>query len=207
MNYSSFVEIDIVKEILIYPDALAPRRGEPVKLYFEKVMHTIKNPTLLHINLKEADPIDYLFSKIAFGQIFKISSENALIDIIFYIDTTSQTDNLLNGFLHLVNPLRKSLGTFQEDFINSDLSIKISNNKLLQFISKQESEDLLILDFVNEKGEISIDDVIVKFNKEIKPQKLTESIERLKFKKFIYSIDESIPEILISVYKNLKNYE
>jgi hypothetical protein len=206
MNYVSSVEIDIVKEILIYPDALAPRRGEPVKLYFEELVKTINSPTLIHINLMEVDPIDYLFSKIAFGQIFKIGSENVLIDTIYYVETTSQEDNLLNGFLHLLNSAY-GIGSFQVDFINADLSIKISKKKLLQFISKMEIEDQLLLDFVNEKGEVSIDDVINKFRKEIKPQKITEAIERLKFKKFIYSIDEPIPEILISVQKNLKDYE
>jgi hypothetical protein len=56
-------------------------------------------------------------------------------------------------------------------------------------------------------GEISIDDVFSKFKKEIKPQKITETVERLKLKRFIYSNDEPIPEILYSIYKNLKNYE
>jgi hypothetical protein len=207
MNFSFEIEIDVVKEILIYPDALAPRRGEKVRLFLERLMEKIKNPTLLHINLKEADPIDYLFSKVAFGQIFKLGSEKTIIDTIYYIDTTSQKDNLLNGFLHFINPAYTSSGSLEDDFVNADLSIKIADNKSLQFISRQEKEDLLLLDFVNEMGEISIDDVFSKFKKEIKPQKITETVERLKLKRFIYSNDEPIPEILYSIYKNLKNYE
>ncbi|MEO8664754.1 MAG: hypothetical protein ABI462_04590 [Ignavibacteria bacterium] len=206
MNFINEIEINIVKDIILVADALAPRLGIEVDTFLINTLNLNDKPLLLHLNVRNTNPIDYLFTKNAFGNAFKIISNDDKTDVIYYVETDNQKWHLLKGLLTYINPEYILSDWIEEEIQIANLSIKICKNLDIIFLGQLTDNEKRVLKEVNSKMEIGTYDMIELFKSEMEAHLLTSTIETLKQKKFIYSNGDKVSETLISVKNKIKNY-
>lgn len=202
MLIQSTQTIDVIDDILKRPDALDSYLGEEVKNYLSQKIVGISESTLFKINLRKANPIDYLFAKSAFGEFFTVISESEIFDCIFFLNK-SQTKHLYWGLLASIDGNIHRSGNYEEDFVlKNNIKVCQTNEELLfiSALSKHESE---ILTFINDKKITEEDTVYKEFSNEISHAMISAAMTGLKSKKFIYSDETMIPNKIYSIISKI----
>jgi hypothetical protein len=191
MNFQKRIKINIIEDIIKRPDALSDYLGEEVSLYLADKLEKITEPTLIIIDLRKANPTDYLFISYAFGNFYSQIATNENYDAIFLIKK-SHEKHLYWGLLAHIEKNAKRTGNFKDDFKNTNhIKISIQENKI-EFISNLTDNEIDILNFINENREIDSFKLIDSFKSKIDAESITDATKSLKSKKFIYS-NKSIP--------------
>jgi hypothetical protein len=206
MNYLHEIEINVIKDIILYPMALGPRLGEEVDSFLTNIIGENEKPLLVQLNIRDTNPIEYLFTKKAFGNTFTKINSDSDIDIIYYVQSDYQKWNLLKGILQSTNPEYSHKGCIEKEFLSENLHIKICNGSKIDFLASLSEYEKKVLDEINSKEEIRTYDIVEVFKSEIEIHEITSTIEKLKQKKFIHSSGDKTSELLISVNKKIKNY-
>lgn len=190
--------IDIIDDILKRPDALDTYLGKEVHDFLFKEINSLKAPSLLKIDLKKANPIDYLFTKSAFGEIYKIVNNSAELDCVFFINK-SQAKHLFWGLLANMDGNIHRNGDHELDF-KANYNIKVCYDPYdIQFIGTLTKSEGEILKFINSK-EVTEDDAIHSaFSNSISHGDISTAINSLKTKKFIYCDESGIPNKIYSI--------
>jgi hypothetical protein len=94
------IEINIIDDILKSPMALHDF-GIPVRKVINEKISDIVDPTLVVLNLKGANPMDYEFVNISFNEIIKCSQTNNNLFIAFKVDN-SEFDELCTGIIDIL---------------------------------------------------------------------------------------------------------
>lgn len=193
MIITQVINIDIIDEILIRPEALNSYLGQEVNGFLADQLDKIKVPTLINIDLRKANPIDYSFTKDAFGTFYQRVTFDETIDSVFYLNN-SQVKSLYWGLLEFEMRKLNGVGDYENEFKISN-SIKISTEKKdLQFVSNFKEIELKILNFINSCNTITDKDLYLYFTSEgISYDDIIDSIRSLRAKKFIYT-DEIAPQ-------------
>src|SRR5688500_419204 len=96
MNAQKTLGIEIIDDILKRPDALDSYLGEEVNNFLKEKLRDITEPTLIKMDLRKANPINYLFIKTGFGEFYKLVNSNTNLDCI-YICNKSQLKHIFWG--------------------------------------------------------------------------------------------------------------
>ena len=70
------ISLDIIKDVLQSPVAFGRYRGEEVCKFIEDQLKKITTTTLLVVDIRKANPLQYNFCQYAFGPLLKMLQEN-----------------------------------------------------------------------------------------------------------------------------------
>ena len=182
--------IDIIDDILGNEVALH-RIGQISYDYLIKEISKCKDSTLFVIDLSEANPIDYKFCEIAFGEIYKNSIKNKKLDFVFKSDKF-QLRELITGILDYYKISRnyntKEIDVFKEN--NLYLKNIFPNKNNLEFISNLSEDHYEVLRFINKK--ITVTSIEIQNSITETPDITMPILNKLVEAKFILREEESI---------------
>lgn len=185
----NIISIDIVKDIIKASYTGGRYKGEEVnKLLIDRINDLTPNSLLL-IDFKKANPLDYVFCQYAFGPILKIIQENIKPTIFqmqllhkrcFYRGILKHIDKTLPRNSTLEDSEKIVFGAGIYLMIETDIEEKI------EFVGNLNSDDNSILKYINEIHSVSERDII-DAKKDLQPAKIIESLNSLNKKGFILS--------------------
>ena len=207
MNYKNEIEINVINDILTEPMAMGPRLGKEVNSVLNKMFDSYTELTLVHLNLRDSNPIDYLFTREAVRTIFSETNTSSHLDIIYYVESTYQRWNLIKGILYAINPDFSPEGSIEEQFLRQNLHMKLSISNQIDFLANLSDNEKNILDEINKQKSIKTYDLIELFKSKIEVHEITSAIADLKSKKFVYCVGDKTTELLNSINLKMKKYE
>lgn len=151
------VTLDVVKEVIQSPVVVGKYRGLEVKEVLDNYTHELNSNSLLLIDLRKANPLDYIFCQYAFGPMLKmLQQKNSDFKLLLFQMHEHHKSCFFRGILKYINkdlPRSKSI----EAFIDANLftMIKVEELDEIQYISKLNAVELEILNYINEAKSIS----------------------------------------------------
>lgn len=159
MNCTSYKCVDLVAEILIRPSALAYVLGNRVSTELLRLSAELAQGTLLGIDMRRTNPIDYIFTKHAFGPICDSARINGHFDIIFLGDEP-QIRHTLHGLLIHANKPYDRTGDIIADAAGL-LHVKyIDTSDRVQFISNLTTVQSDVLKYVNSTSGTTVSELL-----------------------------------------------
>jgi hypothetical protein len=196
MNITETIPIDIIDDILKRPEALDTYLGAEVSQYLLSKTSVISKPTLFKIDLRKANPIDYLFTKTGFTEFFTEINNSKILDAVFIVNQ-SQIEPLLVGLLAGGDI---DIGIDYEETFKSSFNIKISTNGAAPvYIGSLNDHETKILNHINASSCIEEKEIYSEFNSEFSHELIADAIKSLKTKSFIYVDDQTVPFKIISI--------
>lgn len=196
--------INLVQDIIKSPSAIGRYRGEEVFQVLESTINELDNFTLLIIDIREANPLQYVFCQYAFGPLLKILQDNGSEKkrFIFQMYDHHKTC-FFRGVLKTIDKTIPRNESFPA-FIESDLFtlLKIGNQTQIEFVSKLNEIDKVLLTLINQAGTISGRKIIESI-KDYDPDSIVDSLRSLNYKGFITHIKNEIDQYY-SLYQYLK---
>jgi hypothetical protein len=195
--------INLIQDIIKSPSAVGRYRGEEVFQVLERTINELDNYTLLIIDIREANPLQYVFCQYAFGPLLKILQENGSEKrrFIFQMHEHHKTC-FFRGVLKNIDKTILRNESFPA-FIESDLFtlLKIGNQTQIEFVSRLSELDRVLLNLINETGTISVRKIIESI-KNYEPDSIVDSLRSLNFKGFIIHIKNELDQYY-SLYQYL----
>lgn len=198
MSTREVITIDIIKDILVRPDALNTYLGEEVNDFLNEKLKDITVPTLVQIDFRKANPIDYLFVKAAFGQLYRNININKLLDAIFFIQGAHEK-NFFWGLLACHDGNIHRTGNYKADFQSLSFLKVCINEYTLEFVGTKSIVENKILDYVNKEGMTSPNNIYEYLKQDFSLEVISNSIKSLADKKFIYLSEGSMPQEIFSI--------
>jgi len=200
--------IDVIQNVLQSPVAVGRYRGEEVCRILEDEVKNIKQASLLVVDMRKANPLQYNFCQYAFGPLLQKLQHDKSIPIIFQMHGHHKPC-FFRGVIKYIDislPRNES----EKAFIESGLftMILLEGENEIQYISRLSSLESEILSFVNETISISQREII-ETKKEFQPEDIIDSLRSLDNKGFLLHLSDGNEEYH-SVYQYLKdkfNYE
>lgn len=202
----NIILIDIVRDIIKASYTGGRYKGEEVSSLLNNKVSQLTPSSLLIVDFQKANPLDYVFCQYAFGPILKEIQENNKPTIFkmqplhkrcFYRGVLKHIDRSL--------PRNTSLEESEKLFLGAELFTMIGTDgtATIDFIGKLDTEENVILKFINEKHSVSERDIIDE-QKELQPTKIIDSLKSLNKKGFILNPKDGSDKYL-SVCELLKS--
>lgn len=183
MDINEFDVANIIKTRILLEKRLGSQAGEILLESFK----SIPDGTTMRIDLTGADVIDYNFCSTAIGPLIKsLNKPEFKKKYVIIKADPDQKDNLLDGILFYISGIRSGKKS-TESFIENNLSIKLHNAETdeLEFIGKLNDIQNNILNLINNKNELTINDIAKEIDKTVE---LThKNLEELEKQFFIYT--------------------
>lgn len=163
--------------------------GRKVNLFIKENISEIQEPTLILINLRDLDPLDYEFIDLAFNDIFTLSLINSNIFIAFISDKW-ETEELLTGILHILK-LEGETGQSDEEILikNGINLILVNEENEIQYLTTLDKVHIDVLKSIEVVESISSSEIQNKFK--LNAEQTTEILSNLQKCKFIYKTTTS----------------
>lgn len=199
------ISIDIIQSVLQSPVAVGRYRGEEVCKILDEQVKEITPNSLLVVDIRKANPLQYNFCQYAFGPLLKMlqgnQSEN--IPTLFRMHEHHKPC-FFRGVLKYVDkslPRSESAKAFVEAGMFTMILLDGKNE--IQYIANLSSLENEILSFVNELKSIS-EREIIEAKKELQPAHIIDSLRSLYKKGFIVHLKNGEDQYH-AIYQYLKN--
>lgn len=183
------VSLDIVKDVIYSQVVVGRYRGVEVKEILDSRMQELKPNSLFVIDLRKANPLDYIFCQYAFGPILNLLQENnSNSKLTLFQMHEHHKSCFFRGVLKHINkdlPRTKSMEAFIE--ANMFTMIKEGKSDEIQYVSNLTSVEQEILNLINVDKSISGRDISQKKNK-IPFESIGSALQSLNEKGFIVHI-------------------
>lgn len=191
-----------IKVIDILGSSFALHRfGGKVSLFIKENIGEVKEQTLILINLRGLDPLDYEFIDLAFGNIFNSSLINDNIYLAFIADKW-ETEELLTGVIHIMK--FKGLGGQSDAKLLVDNGVNlilVDEDDNIKYLSALEDLHLNVLNEIETFEVITSSEIQEKFK--FSPEQTTDILTKLLKSKFIYKTQISNIPYYSSIKKSI----
>lgn len=180
------ISIDIIKNVLQSPAAVGRYRGHEVSEFLNLQIKTILPKSILIIDIREANPLQYNFCQFAFGPLLKMIQKNKSENIptIFQM----QEHHRPFFFRGVIKYIDKSISrsASEQAFIQSGMftMLMLEGKNTIEYIANLNFIELEILNFVNESSIIS-EREIIKAKKKIQAANIIDALRTLNKMGFI----------------------
>ena len=163
--------------------------GRKVNIYIKETLPEIHEPTLIIINLRDLDPLDYEFIDLAFNDIFTLSLSNSNVFLAF-ISNKWEAEELLTGIIHILK-LKGNPGQSDEELlINNGINIILVNEEnKIQYLTSLDKIHIDVLKSIEIVESITSSEIQDKFK--LNAEQTTEILSNLLKCKFIYKTTAS----------------
>jgi hypothetical protein len=143
--------IDVVVDILKSPATVGPYRGNEVNDYLNKAIEELTENTLLIVDLRKANPLQYNFCQHAFGPLLKRIQERKekKIFIIFSMYAHHKTC-FFRGVLKYID-VDLSRRDPINSFVESGMYAMLLNDGEINYLSQLNTIEKLIIDFLSKE--------------------------------------------------------
>jgi hypothetical protein len=195
--------LDIVN-LLNSPAVVGTYRGKEAWTQIEKTMDEVSDGVLVLIDLRKANPLQYVFCQHAFGPLFQALKNKRWQRkyIIFQMHNFHQPGFFRGVLKYLGTELPRKESRI--GFISERLYAKlvVGDEKLIDFVGKLDENEKVILNVINEVREVTVRKVVEKTN--LSEEKIVDALRSLVQKYFIVGpFDESD---LLPHYYSFYNY-
>jgi hypothetical protein len=199
------IAIDIIQNVLQSSVAVGRYRGEEVWKILDDQVKKITPTSLLVVDIRKANPLQYNFCQYAFGPLLKMLQENKNenIPILFQMHEHHKSCFFRGVLKHIDKSLPRSES--EKAFVDAGMftMIMLDGKNEIQYISNLSSLENEILSFVNELKSIS-EREIIEAKKERQPALIIDSLRSLNKKGFIVHLKNESDQYH-SIYHYLKN--
>lgn len=177
------------------------RFGGKVNLFIKENIPEVKEPTLVLINLRGLDPLDYEFIDLAFSDIFSSSLTNDNIFLAF-ISNKWEKEELLTGIIHIMK-LKGTAGQSDDELLikNGINLIIVDEDDKVTYLSALDEMHLNVLKVIETVERIASSEIQEKFG--LNAEQTTDILGNLLKSKFIYKTYVSSSPLYSSVKRNI----
>lgn len=187
--------LNIITEIVKSPSAVGRYRGEEVFEIVNQRVNDLSPDSLLIIDIREANPLQYVFCQYAFGPLLKVLHEKGSENKRFLFQMHEHHRScFFRGVLKHIDKTIPRNESFNA-FIESDMFtlLMIGEEKEIQYISKFNKIETDLLNLINEAENISGREIIDS-KKLFDPDSIVDSLRSLNHKGFIVHIKNEIDQ-------------
>ena len=200
------ITLDIIKDVLKSLATVGRYRGEEVYKILDEEIKKITPTTVLVVDIRKANPLQYVFCQYAFGPILKIlqeyKNENKLI--LFHMKEHHKAC-FFRGVIKYIDknlPRNKSMDAFIESGMFT--MIMFDGEDEIHYIANLSSLENEILDYINELESISEIEIIEAKKELYQPSDIIDSLRSLDKKGFIVHLKNGNDQYH-SIYQYFKN--
>jgi hypothetical protein len=177
------------------------RFGGKVNLFIKENIPEVKEPTLVLINLRGLDPLDYEFIDLAFSDIFLSSLTNDNIFLAF-ISNKWEKEELLTGIIHIMK-IKGTAGQSDDELLikNGINLIIVDEDDKVTYLSALDEMHLNVLKVIETVETIASSEIQEKFS--LNAEQTTDILGNLLKSKFIYKTYASSSPLYSSVKRNI----
>jgi hypothetical protein len=179
------IELEIIKilETKLAIHLFAPRVREKIR----ETVSLLNRPTLLIINLRNNDIMDYGFAQIAFEDVF-VDHNNKHLFVAILIDGYD-LDELFSGIVHIRNYDTSDNLSDKERLIKNGTNIVlVDSQNNISYLTNLSEEHMQVLREIELHEKVTSEHLQKKFS--LIAERATKILEELLNSKFIYSKDE-----------------
>ena len=201
---SNLVTIDIIQNVLQSPVAVGRYRGEEVCKIIDDKANNISSLSILLIDIRKANPLQYNFCQYAFGPLINKLQHNKNVPTIFRMHEHHKACFFRGVLKHIDKNLSRN--DSEKVFIESGMftMLVIDSQTEVKFISSLSHIEEEILYLINHSKVISERDII-ETKKEMQPAHIIDALRSLDKKGFILHLKNDTDQYhSIYQYLNIK---
>jgi len=181
------IEINIVEDILDHRFALHDL-GKPVAKFLAEIIEKIIEPTLIIINLRNADPMDYEFVIVSFRELILKYLKDPNLYLVFKV-SKDEKEELFRGFIDILGQKKNEGGDEIETLkrLNFFL-ITVTDDNEVEYLTSLCEKDMDVLKEIETHNNVQSKQIQDIFK--MIAEDTTQILQNLMTNKFIYKTDE-----------------